>query len=63
VGKSEKVRLLTVALGVFRSQTPQGMPDWGGLMAGTTMAIVPTMVLFFVFGRRIVNSINFTGFR
>jgi multiple sugar transport system permease protein len=63
VGKSEKVRLLTVALGIFRSQTPQGMPDWGGLMAGTTMAIVPTMLLFFVFGRRIVNSINFTGFR
>jgi multiple sugar transport system permease protein len=63
VGKSEKVRLLTVALGVFRSQTPQGSPDWGGLMAGTTMAIVPTMILFLIFGKRIVNSINFTGFR
>jgi multiple sugar transport system permease protein len=63
VGKDESVRLLTVALGVFRSQTPQGMPDWGGLMAGTTLAIIPTMVLFIVFGKRIVNSINFSGFR
>jgi multiple sugar transport system permease protein len=63
VGKDEKVRLLTVALGVFRSQTPQGNPDWGGLMAGTTLAIVPTMILFLVFGKKIVNSINFSGFR
>jgi multiple sugar transport system permease protein len=63
VGKDEKVRLLTVALGVFRSQTPQGNPDWGGLMAGTTLAIVPTLILFLVFGRKIVNSINFSGFR
>ena len=63
VGKDERVRLLTVALGVFRSQTPQGNPDWGGLMAGTTLAIVPTLILFLVFGRKIVNSINFSGFR
>jgi multiple sugar transport system permease protein len=63
VGKGDKVRLLTVALGIFRSQTPQGMPDWGGLMAGTTMAIVPTLILFLIFGKRVVNSINFTGFR
>jgi multiple sugar transport system permease protein len=63
VGKDERVRLLTVALGVFRSQTPQGNPDWGGLMAGTTLAIVPTLVLFIVLGKKIVNSINFSGFR
>jgi multiple sugar transport system permease protein len=63
VGKDEKVRLLTVALGVFRSQTPQGNPDWGGLMAGTTLAIIPTLILFIIFGKKIVNSINFSGFR
>jgi multiple sugar transport system permease protein len=63
VGKDERVRQLTVALGVFRSQTPQGSPDWGGLMAGTTLAIIPTMILFIVFGKKIVNSINFSGFR
>jgi hypothetical protein len=33
VGNKETVRVLTVALGVFRSQTPQGAPDWTGLMA------------------------------
>ena len=36
VGRGEEVRVLTVALSVFRSQTPAGSPDWTGLdlMAG-----------------------------
>ena len=37
IGSDESVRVLTVALGIFRSQTPQGSPDWTGLMAGTTI--------------------------
>ncbi|WP_420642426.1 carbohydrate ABC transporter permease [Candidatus Leptofilum sp.] len=63
VGKEEGVRVLTVALGIFRSQTPQGAPDWSGLMAGTTLAIIPTLILFFVLGRRVLDSIQFTGFK
>lgn len=63
VGKSEGVRVLTVALAIFRQQTPQGAPDWAGLMAGTTLAIVPTLVLFLLLGKRVINSIGFTGFR
>jgi multiple sugar transport system permease protein len=63
VGADEKVRVLTVALGIFQSQTPQGGPDWSGLMAATLLAASPIVVLFLAFGRRIVNSIQFTGFR
>ena len=63
VGKEEGVRVLTVALGIFRSQTPQGAPDWSGLMAGTTLAIIPTLILFFIVGRRVLDSIQFTGFK
>jgi len=63
VGNKESVRVLTVALGVFRSQTPQGAPDWTGLMAGTTMAIIPTFILFLFAGRKILDSIQFTGFK
>ena len=33
VGNAEQASVLTVALGVFRSQTPAGSPDWAGLMA------------------------------
>lgn len=63
VGKDESVRVLTVALGVFRSQTPQGAPDWSGLMAGTTLAIIPTLIIFMLLGRRVLDNIQFTGFK
>ncbi len=63
VGKQENMRTLTVALGIFRSQVPQGQPDWGGLMAGTVLAIIPVLIMFTVFGKKIVNSIGFNGFR
>jgi multiple sugar transport system permease protein len=63
VGSDESVRVLTVALGIFRSQTPQGAPDWTGLMAGTTLSIIPTFVIFLLLGRRILDSIQFTGFK
>ncbi|WP_091502189.1 carbohydrate ABC transporter permease [Microbacterium sp. cf332] len=61
VGRSEDVRVLTVALGVFRSQTPQGGPDWAGLMAATLIAALPVMLLFVLLGRKIINSIGYSG--
>ncbi len=63
VGRDENLRVLTVALNIFKSQTPQGMPDWTGLMAGTVISIVPTIILFVFFGRRVVDSIQFSGFK
>jgi multiple sugar transport system permease protein len=61
VGKDESVRVLTVALGIFRSQTPQGAPDWGGLMAGAIVAMVPTLLLFGLAGKKAIDSIQFSG--
>jgi multiple sugar transport system permease protein len=63
VGSGENVRVLTVALGVFRQQTPQGSPDWAGLMAATFLAALPVIALFAIFGRKIVNSIQFSGLK
>jgi multiple sugar transport system permease protein len=61
--QEDSVRILTIGLAKFRSQTPQGAPDWGGLMASTTLSLIPTVVIFLVFGRKAVNAIQFTGFR
>ena len=61
VGKEENVRVLTVALGVFKSQTPQGAPDWSGLMAGALLSILPSILLFLIMGRKAINSIQFSG--
>jgi multiple sugar transport system permease protein len=63
VGQQENVRVLTVALGIFQSQTPQGSPDWAGLMAATLIAALPILLLFLVFARRITNSIGFSGIK
>jgi multiple sugar transport system permease protein len=52
-----------LALGIFRSQTPGGSPDWPGLMAMTLLAALPIIILFCIFGRRVVNSIQFSGIK
>ena len=63
VSYTDKSRVLTVALGVFKSQTPQTGPDWAGLMAATLVAALPMLLLFALSARRIVNSIGFSGIK
>lgn len=61
VGQEPGVRVLTVALSLFRSGSPQSAPDWTGLMTATFLAAIPIIVLFLSLGRRIVDSIQFSG--
>ncbi len=63
VAQDQNSAPLTVALGIFRSQTPNGAPDWPGLMAMTLLAALPIMILFAIFGRKVVNSIQFSGIK
>jgi multiple sugar transport system permease protein len=63
VGQEDKVRVLTVGLSVFKSQSPQGAPDWSGLMAATLIAALPILILFLAFGKKVVNSIGFSGIK
>jgi ABC-type glycerol-3-phosphate transport system permease component len=63
VASDDSVRPLTVALGVFQQASPETQPDFAGLMAAALVAALPMLVLFMIFGRRIVNSIGFTGIR
>jgi multiple sugar transport system permease protein len=61
VGKDEELQVLPVALQVFKTQTPQGQPDWTGLMAAASIAVLPTVVLLVAFGKRVVESVQFSG--
>ena len=63
VSYTDSSRVLTVALGAFSAQSPQGGPDWSGLMAATLITALPMMVLFACFAKRIVNSIGFSGIK
>jgi multiple sugar transport system permease protein len=59
----DAVRPLTLALAAFEQSSPGTATDWAGLMAAAIVAAVPMFVLFLIFGRRIVDSIGFTGVR
>ena len=63
VGNTNSTRVLTVALGVFQSQTPSGSPDWAGLMAATLVAAAPVLLVFIAFARKIIDSIGYSGSR
>lgn len=63
VTNDESVRPLTLALAVFKQSSPQAAPDWAGLMAATLISAFPMLLLFMVFGKRIVNSIGFSGLK
>ena len=62
-GRLEEVQPLTVALSVFNTQTPGNRPDWSGMLAATTIATLPILIIFALFGKRIVDSIRFTGIK
>lgn len=63
VGREEQTRVLTVALGIFLQQSPNTQPDWTGLMAGSTLSVLPVLVLLIFLGKRLVQSLNFTGIK
>jgi multiple sugar transport system permease protein len=63
VGRGEQTRVLTVALGVFLQQSPNTQPDWTGLMAASTLSVLPVGILLIFLGKRLVQSLNFTGIK
>ena len=63
VANNQSTEPLTLGLALFKQASPETAPDWAGLMAATCVAALPMLLLFMVFGRRIVNAIGFTGLR
>ncbi|MFI5728812.1 carbohydrate ABC transporter permease [Kribbella sp. NPDC051587] len=63
VGKGESTRVLTVGLGVFLQQSPNTAPDWTGLMAGSVLSVIPVLLLLVFLGKRLVESLNFSGLK
>jgi multiple sugar transport system permease protein len=61
IGRDDDVRLMTAALGIFLQQSPNTQPDWTGLMAASTLTVVPVLLLLVFVGKRLVDNLNFTG--
>jgi multiple sugar transport system permease protein len=63
VAPGDNTRVLTAALGIFLKQSPNNAPDWTGLMAGSVLSVIPVLLLVVFFGRRLVDSIQFSGLK
>lgn len=63
VGNDESVRVMAVAINAYREQSPGTTPDWGGLMACTILSIIPIILVLFFFGRKVVESLQFSGIK
>jgi multiple sugar transport system permease protein len=60
ITSGERWRVLTVATAALQSQFNG---NWTLVMAATTLAVLPLLVLFVVFQRHIVRSITITGMK
>ncbi|MFD3443451.1 carbohydrate ABC transporter permease [Microbacteriaceae bacterium 4G12] len=60
ITSGEQWRVVTVATANLQSQYNG---NWTLVMAATTLAIAPLLILFLIFQRQIVRSISITGFR
>ena len=63
VAKGIDTRPLTVGLSVFSDQSQGNQVDWSGLMAASTLSVVPVILLLLVVGKRLVGSIQLSGLR
>ncbi len=61
IGREESVRVIAVAINAFRTQQQSGSPDWTGLMACTALGMIPMIALLVFFGRKVVESFQFSG--
>jgi ABC-type sugar transport system permease subunit len=61
VANGDEMQVLTVALQAFKAQAPQGAPDWTGLMAAASLAVLPILVLLVACGRHVVESVQSGG--
>jgi multiple sugar transport system permease protein len=58
---SNDLRTVTVGIATL-SRGPHGT-DWGVLMAGSTLSIIPVMVVFFLAQRQFIDGITITGMK
>ncbi len=56
-------RMKTVQIGVKMLQDSEGLNNWGVIMAGTNLALIPTLIIFFLIQNLFVKSLVSTGLK
>lgn len=60
---TEKMRTLPVGISMFASADNGGGLQWNLIMAMSTLAVIPIIVIYFIFQKRIVEGIALTGIK
>jgi len=60
---TEKMRTLPVGISMFASADNGGGLQWNLIMAMSTLAVIPIIVVYFIFQKRIVEGIALTGIK
>lgn len=56
----ESVYTLQLGLSYFKEQNATET-DWGALMAGTALVIIPVVIIYLIFQKKVIESIAFSG--
>ncbi len=62
VGNAPSVRVIAVAINVFREQA-NGVVDWSGLMACVALSVAPVLLLLCLFGKQIIAALQASALR
>jgi multiple sugar transport system permease protein len=60
---SDRVMTVPLALRMLSSSTGESASSWGALFAMSTLSIIPLLLIFFFFQRRLVDGIATTGLK
>ncbi|MBE7209420.1 MAG: carbohydrate ABC transporter permease [Gluconacetobacter diazotrophicus] len=63
VGTDPSVRVIAVAINVFREQHAGGLVDWTGLLSCAVLSAAPVVLALVLFGRRIVDALQSSAVR
>jgi ABC-type glycerol-3-phosphate transport system permease component len=62
ITSSQEMRTLQIGIRFFMSQNDQGS-DWGAVMAGSMIAIVPALIVFLLAQKQLVRGITMSGLK
>jgi multiple sugar transport system permease protein len=60
---SERMYTLPIGLTFFKTFYVSGIPNWGLILAGAMISILPVILIFFFFQRYFVEGISFSGLK
>jgi len=63
IGREESVRVIAVAINAFRTQQQSGVLIGQAWMACTVLGAIPMVALLVFFGRKVVESFQFSGMK